>query len=63
MSLYNDENIRGLHSRLSDDNLIKEIREYLISNDGFNHQLELYKEYNFQGDSGLNQLKLLRNCE
>ena len=63
LSLYNDENIRGLHSRLSDDNLIKEIREYLISNDGFNHQLELYKEYNFQGDSGLNQLKLLRNCE
>ena len=31
-----------------------------MSDDGFNHQLELYKEHNHQGDSGLNQIKLLR---
>ena len=60
LSLYEDENIQSSHKRLSDDNFIKEIREYLISNDGYNHQLELYKEYNHQGDSGLNQIKLLR---
>ena len=59
-NIYNDENIQGIHNRLNDDNFIKEIKEYLISNDGYNHQLELYKEHNLQGDSGLNQIKLLR---
>ena len=60
LSLYEDENIQDSHARLSDDNFIKEIKEYLISNDGYNHQLKLYKEHNLQGDSGLNQIKLLR---
>lgn len=60
LSLYEDENIQYFHKRLSDDNFIKEIKEYLISNDGYNHQLELYKEHNLQGDSSLNQIKLLR---
>ena len=60
LSLYEDENIQDSHARLSDDNFIKEIKEYLISNDGYNHQLELYKEHNLQGDSSLNQIKLLR---
>ncbi len=60
LSLYNDENIQGIHNRLNDDNFIKEIKEYLVSNDGYNHQLKLYKEHNLQGDSGLNQIKLLR---
>ena len=59
-TLEDSENIQSSHKRLSDDNFIKEIMEYLISNDGYNHQLELYKEHNFQGDSGLNQIKLLR---
>ena len=58
--LFDDNNIQSLHNRLNDDFLIKEIKEYLISDDGFNHQLELYKEHNHQGDSGLNQIKLLR---
>ncbi len=60
LSLYEDENIQDSHTRLSNDNFIKEIKEYLISNDGYNHQLELYKEHNLQGDSSLNQIKLLR---
>ncbi len=60
LSLFNDKNIQCLHSRLSDDNFIKEIKEYLVSDDGYNHQLELYKEHNYQGDSDLNQIKLLR---
>lgn len=60
LSLYNDNNIQCLHSRLSDNNFIKEIRKYLISDDGYNHQLELYKEHNTQGDRGLNQIKLIR---
>ena len=60
LSLFDDNNIQSLHNRLNDDFLIKEIKEYLISDDGFNHQLELYKEHNHQGDSGLNQIKLLR---
>ena len=60
LSLYEDENIRDFHKRLSDDNFIKEINEYLISDDGYNHQLELYKEHNLQGDNCLNQIKLLR---
>ena len=60
LSLYEDENIQYFHKRLNDDNFIKEIKKYLISNDGYNHQLELYKEHNLQGDSGLNQIKLLR---
>lgn len=60
LSLYEDENIQDSHTRLSDDNFIKEIKEYLISNDGYNHQLKLYKEHNLQGDSSLNQIKLLR---
>ena len=60
LSLFDDNNIQSLHNRLNDDFLIKEIKEYLISDDGFNHQLELYIEHNHQGDSGLNQIKLLR---
>lgn len=60
LSLYEDENIQDSHTRLSNDNFIKEIKEYLISNDGYNHQLELYKKHNLQGDSSLNQIKLLR---
>ena len=60
LSLYEDENIQYFHKRLSDDNFINEIKKYLISNDGYNHQLELYKEHNLQGDSSLNQIKLLR---
>lgn len=61
LSLYEDENIQDSHTRLSNDNFIKEIKEYLISNDGYNHQLELYKEHNLQVDSSLKQIKLLRN--
>ena len=60
LSLYEDENIQGIHNRLNDANFIKEIKEYLISSDGYNHQLELYKEHNLPGDRGLNQIKLLR---
>ncbi len=60
LSLYNGKNIQYLHKRLSDNNFIKEIKEYLISDDGYNHQLKLYKENNLQGDSGLNKIKLLR---
>lgn len=60
LSLFNDKNIQCLHNRLSNDNFIKEIKEYLVSDDGYNHQLELYKEHNPLGDSGLNQIKLLR---
>lgn len=54
------KNIQDSYERLSDDNLTKEIKKYLINNDEYNHQLELYKGHNFQGDSGLNQIKLLR---
>lgn len=60
LSLYEEENIQYLCERLREDKFIKEIKEYLIRNDGYNHQLELYKEYNLQGDNGLNQIKLLR---
>lgn len=60
LSLYEDENIQDLHSRLNNDNFIKEINEYLISDVGYNHQLELYKEHNLQGDNCLNKIKLLR---
>lgn len=59
LSLYEEENIQYLCERLRDDKFIKEIKEYLIRNDGYNHQLELYKEHNLQGDNGLNQIKLL----
>lgn len=40
---------------------IKEINEYLLSDEGYNHQLKLYKEHNFQGDRSLNQIKLVKS--
>lgn len=60
LSLYEVEDAQGLHNRLSDDGFIKEINEYLLSDEGYNHQLELYKEHNIQGDRSLNQIKLVR---
>ena len=60
LSLYEVEDVEGLHNRLSDDGFIKEINEYLLSDEGYNHQLKLYKEHNIQGDRSLNQIKLVR---
>ena len=60
LSLYEVEDTQGLHNRLSDDGFIKEINEYLLSDEGYNHQLKLYKEHNIQGDRSLNQIKLVR---
>lgn len=60
LSLYEDENTEGLHNRLRNQGFIKEINEYLLSDEGYNHQLKLYKEHNIQGDRSLNQIKLVR---
>ena len=60
LSLYEIEDVKGLHNRLSDDGFIKEINEYLLSDEGYNHQLKLYKEHNIQGDKSLNQIRLVR---
>lgn len=60
LSLYEVEDVNGLYNRLSDDGFIKEINEYLLSDEGYNHQLKLYKEHNLQGDRGLNQIKLVK---
>lgn len=60
LSLYDDVGICGLHERLRGENFIEEIKEYLISDSGYNHQLELYKEFNHQGDRGLKQIKTFR---
>mgnify|MGYP004631262135 FL=1 len=60
LSLYDVEDTQCLHNRLSDDGFIKEINEYLLSDEGYNHQLKLYKEHNLQGDRSLNQIKLVR---
>ena len=61
LSLYEVEDVNGLHNRLSDDGFIKEINEYLLSDEGYNHQLKLYKEHNLQGDRSLNQIKLVKS--
>ena len=60
LSLYEVEDVNGLHNKLSDDGFIKEINKYLLSDEGYNHQLKLYKEHNLQGDRGLNQIKLVK---
>ena len=60
LSLYEIEDVKGLHNRLSDDGFIKEINEYLLSDEGYNHQLKLYKEHNIEADNSLNQIRLVR---
>ena len=61
LSLYEVEDVKGLHNRLSNDGFIKEINEYLLSDEGYNHQLKLYKEHNLQGDRSLSQIKLVKS--